>query len=196
MHKVHFGSDSVQIGCPQTLGKSKVEVITCIFCTCCQVQQTNLHLKNFSIWIFLVTFVNLITLRLCYPNERLRWLFFQAWGEPSHVMLNVRCQQEHVKSMKRFLHPTIKFFTCLLSHLIQENQLIIGRLTIIRVAHLFLPIPTNIVLHLIGFMVLLGTKADNSIKLSWFLAISDDLTLAFNLISMCLPLQVGIQCTY
>jgi hypothetical protein len=52
------------------------------------------------------------------------------------------------------------------AHLIQENQLITGRLTIIGVAHMFLPIPTNIVLHLIGFTVLLDTKADNSIKLS------------------------------
>jgi hypothetical protein len=196
MHKVHFGSDGVQIGCPQMLAKSKVEFITCIFCTCCQGQQTNLPLKNSSLWIFLVTFVNLITLGLCYPNERLGWLFFQAWKEPSHVMLNVRCQQEHVKNMRRFLHPTIKFFTCLLSHLIQENQLIASRLTIIRVAHMFLPIPTNIVLHLIGFMVLLGTKVDNSIKLSWFLAILGDLTSTFNLISMCLPLQVGSQYTY
>lgn len=196
MHQVHFGSDGVQIGCPQMLGKSKVEFITCIFCTCCQGQQTNLHLKNSSLWIFSITFVNLITLGLCYPNERLGWLFFQAWKEPSHVMLNVRCWQEHVKNMRRFLHPTIKCFTCLLSHLIQENQLIACRLTIIRVAHMFLPIPTNIVLHLIGFMVLLGTKADNSIKLSWFLAILGDLTSTFNLISMCLPLQVGSQYTY
>jgi hypothetical protein len=46
-------------------------------------------------------------------------------------MLNVRCQQEHVKNMRRFRHSTIKFFTCLFSHLIQENQLIAGRLTII-----------------------------------------------------------------
>ncbi len=186
----------MQIGCPQMLGKSKVEFITCIFCTCCQGQHTNLHLKNSSLSNFPVTFVNLITLGLCYPNERLWWLFFQAWKEPSHVMLNVRSQQEHVKNMRRFLHSTIKFFTCLFSHLIKENQLIVGRLTIIWVAHMFLPIPTNIVLHLIGFMVLLGTKADNSIKLSWFLAILGDLTSTFNLISMCLPLQVGGWCTY